>query len=207
MNQIKNSSDRNRAINILENAFYNVPGIMWMIKSTKNRRRDLRIFLSFCFDQTSEKEGAYLTSDKNGVVFFYNLQKKPNKLLDFFRKLYLILMVIGVKTSIRILKTRERVDQVRPKKGWYGWFLATEKETIGIRAAYEIRRDMFRMADETNEPIYVETTIERIRTLYSRIGFYEYAKIKHPYENLNIWFMKRDPHTFINRGHAMIPSI
>ena len=195
MNQIRNANDRNRALDILENAFYNVPGVMWMIKSTENKRRDLRIFLSLCFYQTSEKGGAYLTSDKNGVVFFYHLQKKPNQLLDFFRKLYLILILVGVKTSIRIIKTRKIIDQVRPKKGWYGWFLATE-EAIGNRAGYEIKRDMYRMADETNEPIYVETTIARIKTLYSRIGFYEYARVKHPYENIDIWFMKRDPHTF-----------
>ena len=88
------------------------------------------------------------------------------------------------------------IDAVRPKKGWYGWFLATDPGVIGTRAGYEIKRDMYRMADETNEPIYVETTIKRIMILYRKIGFQEYARRKHPYENLDIWFMKRDPHTF-----------
>ncbi len=196
MNLIQNDRDKDRALDILEEAFYHVPGVMWMITKTKNRRKYLRIFLSLCFQETSEKHGAYLTSDGNGVVFFYHLQNKPNWVLNFFRKLYLILRIIGIKRSVCILKTRKMIDAVRPKKGWYGWFLATEKGVIGNRAGYEIKRDMYRMADETNEPIYVETTIRRIMILYKKIGFQEYARRKHPYENLDIWFMKRDPHTF-----------
>ena len=196
MNQIKTDSEKNRALDILEQAFYNVPGVMWMIKTTTNRRKHLRIFLSLCFQETSEKHGAYLTSDGNGVVFFYQLQNKPNLLFNFFRKLYLILSIIGVKRSLCVLKTRKMIDGVRPKKGWYGWFLATDKDVIGTRAGYEIKRDMYRMADETNEPIYVETTMKRIMILYKKIGFQEYAKRKHPYEDLDIWFMNRDPHTF-----------
>lgn len=61
MNQIKSDSDKKRALDILEQAFFNVPGVMWMIKNTKNRKKHLRIFLSFCFQETSEKQGAYLT--------------------------------------------------------------------------------------------------------------------------------------------------
>ncbi len=88
------------------------------------------------------------------------------------------------------------IEGRRPEKGWYGWFLATEKTANGTRAGHEMRREMYRMADETNEPIYVETTTERTMVLYTKIGFYEYARIKHPYQDINIWFMRRDPHTF-----------
>jgi hypothetical protein len=196
MNQIKSDTDKNRALDILEQAFYDVPGVMWMIKHTKYRRKHLRLFLSLCFQETSEKHGAYLTSDGNGVVFFYNLQERPHLVLNFFRKIYIILAIIGVKRSLCVLNTRKLIDQVRPKKGWYGWFLATAQGVIGTRAGYEIKRDMFKIADETNEPIYVETTIRRIMILYTKIGFHEYAKRKHPYEDLDIWFMKRDPHPF-----------
>ena len=85
------------------------------------------------------------------------------------------------------------MDEVRPKKGWYGWFLATKKGVIGTRAGYEIKRDMFRMADAQHETIYVETTDKRTLLLYKKIGFSEYAVRNHPFEDLQIWFMKREP--------------
>ena len=52
-------------------------------------------------------------------------------------------------------------------------------------------QEMFRLADETNEPIYVETTNPRVMLLYKKSGYVEYANLKHPYEDLTIWFMKR----------------
>ena len=108
---------------------------------------------------------------------------------------YLMITVIGIRRGIRALKTRKLMDTVRPAKGWYGWFLAIEKGVNGNLAGYEIKRDMFRMADDRNETIYVETTDERTMQLYKKIGFLEYEVQKHPYEDLNIWFMKREPNT------------
>src|SRR5687767_4435236 len=193
MDQIITQTDKIRALDILTEAFLRVPGITWIIKNTKNQKQQLRLFLTSCFAETAEKEGAFITSDKNGVVFFYNLQKKPNPLLTFFRMLYLMIKVIGIRQSFRALKTRRLMDKVRPKKGWYGWFLATEKGVSGNRAGYEIKRDMFRIADAQHETIYVETTDNRTMLLYRRIGFSVYAVRQHPYQDLNIWFMKREP--------------
>ncbi|HUR12809.1 MAG TPA: hypothetical protein VM012_15640 [Flavitalea sp.] len=195
MEHVITHSDKNRALDILQEAFYQVPGIMWIIRSRKYRKQHLRLFLSFCFTESAEKNGAYITSDKNGVVLFYNLQSKSRPVLKFLRMIYLMIKVIGIKRSLRALKTRKIMDHVRPKKGWYGWFLATEKGVIGNRAGYEIKRDMFRIADEQNENIYVETTDKRTMLLYKTIGFSEYAVRDHPYEDLNIWFMKREPNT------------
>jgi hypothetical protein len=195
MELIKCLEDKNRALDILEQAFSSVAAITWMIQGTKNKRELLREFLAYCYHESAEKQGAYLTSDRNGVVFFYNLRSKSWSVSGLFRKLYLMFVVVGMRRSFEILKTRRMIDNLRPKTGWYGWFLATEMDVKGIRAAYEIKRDMYKMADATGEAIYVETTIERIMVLYRRIGFYEYARRTHPYNGLNIWFMRRDPKT------------
>lgn len=200
MKIITNTADEARALDILQDAFSNVPGVTWMVEHTRNEKASLRKLLSFCFCASADKSGAFLTSDRNGVVFFYHLQSKPKVLKHFLRSLYVMLAIVGLKRSIQIIRTRKIIDSIRPKKGWYGWFLATAKDKSGIQAAYEIKRDIFRMADATNEPIYVETTVPRIRHLYELIGFYEYAKLKHPYkDNIEIWLMKRDPKPF--NGH------
>ena len=95
------------------------------------------------------------------------------------------------------MRCKKIVDNIRPNTGWFGWLVATDDTAVGNAAAYEIKNEMFRLADESNEPIYVETTVKRVMILYKASGYYEYAKINHPYEkDLTIWFMKRDPHTF-----------
>lgn len=200
MKIITSTIDEARALDILQDAFSTVPGVTWMVENTRNEKAALRKLLAFCFHTSAEKHGAFLTADRNGVVFFYHLQSKPKLLKHILRSLYLALAVIGIQRSIEIVRTRKIIDSIRPKRGWYGWFLATSKDKQGLQAAYEIKRDMFRIADETSEPIFVETTIPRIKELYKLIGFYEYAKLKHPYkDNLEIWLMRRDPHTINSR--------
>ena len=194
MNHIKTKNDKIRALDILENAFISSPGMTWMLRKKSKKR--LRIFLSFFFHEAVAKKGAYLTSDRNGVVFFYQLQNQNRSILNFLRRLYIAIFIMGLKKGILAAKYKRLIDETRPKTGWFGWLVATDNKVSGNSAAYEIKQEMFRMADETNEPIYVETTVPRVMLLYKTSGYYEYSKIKHPYEDLTIWFMKRDPTRF-----------
>jgi hypothetical protein len=194
MELIRNPYDEARALEILEDAFAAVPGVTWMVERARNKKAALRKLLAFCFRESADKKGAFLTADRNGVVFFYHLQQKPAWIKHIFRSLRLMLGVIGIRRSMEIIRTRKLIDSLRPSKGWYGWFLATAKDKIGMRAGYEIKQEMFRIADEANEPIYVETTVPRVALLYKKIGFYEYARVRHPFkESLQIWLMRRDP--------------
>ena len=195
MNQIKNKKDRNKALDILEKAFINSKGMTWMIKRKNNK--NLRIFLTYFLNEASVKNGAWLTSDKNGVILFYHLQNKTKSLRNIFRRIYVFVIIMGFRNGIKAYRYKKIIDNTRPKTGWLAWLFATDNEnTIGIKTGYEIKKEIFKMADKTNEPIYVETTTARAMVLYKVSGYYEYAKIKHPYNGLNIWFMKRDPHTF-----------
>ena len=194
MNLIKTKNDKTRALDILENAFISSRGMTWMLR--KSSKKSFRIFLSFFFHEAAAKNGAYLTSDRNGVVFFYQLQNQNRSILDFLRRLYIAIFIMGLKKGILAAKYKRLIDETRPKTGWFGWLVATDNKVSGNSAAYEIKQEMFRMADETNEPIYVETTVPRVMLLYKTSGYYEYSKIKHPYEDLTIWFMKRDPTRF-----------
>lgn len=195
MNPIQNKQDKNRALDIMEKAFIDSTGMTWMLK--RNSKKHLRIFLSFFFHEVSVKNGAWLTGDRNGVVFFYQLQNHQQSMLNIFRKLYVFVCIMGFTKGVKAMRCKKIVDNIRPKTGWFGWLVATDNTAIGNAAAYEIKNEMFKLADESNEPIYVETTVKRVMVLYKVSGYYEYAKIKHPYkEDLTIWFMKRDPQTF-----------
>ena len=195
MYHIQNNQDKNRALDIMEKAFIGSTGMTWMLR--RNNKSNLRIFLSFFFHEVSVKNGAWLTSDRNGVVFFYQLQNQKKSILNVFRKLYVFVFIMGFNKGAKAIHCKAIVDKIRPKTGWFGWLVATDDTAIGNAAAYEIKNEMFKMADESNESIYVETTVKRVMVLYKASGYYEYAKITHPYEkDLTIWFMKRDPHTF-----------
>lgn len=194
MNHIQTLTEKNRALDILEKAFITSPGVTWMLK--KRNRKSLRVFLSAFFEEACTKKGAYLTSDNNGVVLFYQLQNQRTSLMCFLKKLYMFLFIMGPIKGWRAIKYKKMIDDIRPKSGWFGWLVATDLDAADTKAAYEIKQDMFKLADQTNEPIFLETTQPRVMVLYKAAGYYEYAKIKHPYEDIYVWFMRRDPHTF-----------
>ena len=100
---------------------------------------------------------------------------------------------MGIKNGARVIRYKKMIDSIRPGSGWFGWLVATESGTIGCAAGYEMKNEMFRMADESNEPIYLETTTKRACMLYKALGYSEYAQLKHPYADINIWFLKREP--------------
>jgi hypothetical protein len=193
MNHIETELDKSRALDILEKAFKDVPGVIWMIRNREKSKEHLRILLSVCLEEAIHKQGAYLTKDRNGIILFYRLQIKPKSITIFFKKLYLFIKVFGIIHGIRVLRSRKLIDAIRPKAGWYGWFIATDKEAAKGASALEIKNEVFRMSSTTNEPVYAETTVHRIVNIYERIGFKVYAKMKHPYSNIDIWFLRRDP--------------
>ena len=195
MEQIIKPSDKQRALIILEQAFNSSPGINWML-GRKQSRRSLRAFLSFMYHEAVAKKGAYITSDTNGVVLFYRLQDQRTSARNWFRKLYVFFFVMGMKSGWKAMRYQRLINAVRPNKGWLGMLVATDTTVPGNAAAYEIKQEMFRIADEQDEDIYVETTIPRVMLLYKAAGYIEYEQLKHPYEDLTVWFLRRTPHTF-----------
>ncbi|MCH2224811.1 MAG: hypothetical protein MK066_08590 [Crocinitomicaceae bacterium] len=195
MKQIVKPSDKHRALVILEQAFNSSPGMNWMLRRGKSKR-SLKSFLSFIYHEAVHKNGAYITSDKNGVVLFYKLQDNRSSVRNWFRKLYVLFFVMGIKNGCKVIRYQQLINAVRPDNGWLGMLVATDNTVAGNTAAYEIKQEMFRIADEQNENIYVETTIPRVMLLYKAAGYIEYDQIKHPYEDLTVWFLRRTPHTF-----------
>ena len=112
-------------------------------------------------------------------------------MINILRKVFALLFIIGINRGIKAIKYKKKIDNIRPKSGWLGMLVATDQKSKGNVAAYEINREMLRIANETNENIYVETTVPRVRILYKRAGYNEYASIKHPYVDLTVWFMEK----------------
>lgn len=194
MELIKSEIQITRALTILNKAFHKSPGIVWMLGETKNDKK-LNILLSVFLHEASINNGAYLTSDNNGVVLFFQIQNQKSSFFLAIKKIYVLFFVTGFNRGLKALKYKKAVSEIRPKTGWLGWLVATDNSVAGNAAAYEIKNFMFGKSDESNETIFVETTVPRVRILYKMAGYSEYAHLKHPYNNTDVWFMKRDPKT------------
>ena len=66
MELIQTAEDRQRAIDILEMALEQSPGMTWMIKP--GRKNEFRNLLRHMYEVVRVHRGNYMTSDKSGVV-------------------------------------------------------------------------------------------------------------------------------------------
>lgn len=190
MYHIQSKEDQIRAIEILEGTFGSIPGVSWMIRSSKNKH--LKPLLTYCLKEAMLNDAAYISTDKNGVVFIYQIQNKkiePN----FWQQLKLTYHSMGILKAIKVIKSRKLMEKIRPKTGWHIWIMGTDQNNSGTASAYEIKHAITEFSKTSGEPMYAETTVKRALILYKLLGFYVYETINHPYQNCNMWFLRKDP--------------
>lgn len=187
MRQISSKKEISIATKVLAEAYSLAPNVTWALRPSK---RNLYHFFSYLVKDAVAKKGAYLTPNQRGVLLLYNQQIKIFSLSAMFRKLHLVLFVLGIKNSIKLIRQQNWQSQFRPNNGLYGMALAIINDEHRWQTALEIKQGFLSVSKRFKLPVYVETTNERIAKLYETIGFKTYHKARHPYTELEVWFMK-----------------
>lgn len=187
MRLITDKEDETHAVNVLVESYANAPNISWMFTQSQS---NLIFFFRTLIKEAVENKSAYLTSDTCGVLILENQHATQFSLGTLFRKLHLILFVLGVKNSFRIIRLNKLKKKIRHSEGYYGSVLAIRKHKSRWKTTLELKREFSIMAKKSHQPIFLETTNPRMFSLYGKLGFTEYHQMKHPYTDLQIYFMK-----------------
>lgn len=200
MKRIQSIDDRQKAFEVLASAFRHSKGMTWMLRNPKCVRSRKSI-LNFFYSEAHARNGAYITQDKKGVVFLYSQSKTSFSFRRLGQKFHVILFATGIRNGIRSLKYQQLIRKIRPKTGWVATLLACDSTESGIKTAFEIKQEIFQLADRYKQVIYAETTSFRACQLYKIIGYELYHTEKHPYADLTIWFFRREPKPYNQSNH------
>lgn len=187
MKLIDTKKDAEIACNILANAFADAKNITWFLTPNK---RNLQRFFSLLVDESIAKNGAYLTSNKSGVLLLYNMNKRLSFFSFLARKLRLILFTIGLKKGIQLIRLQKIQEKQRPKEGMYGLALAMQNDDQKWHTIFELKKAFQQVLKTSKLPVYAETTNPRYVKMYRSLGFVVYHQIPHPYTDLTIRFLK-----------------
>lgn len=187
MNLIDNPKDAEIAVSILAHAFANAKNITWFLSPTK---KNLQRFFSLLVEESIAKEGAYLTSNKRGVILLYNMNAKLSFFSFLGKKLRLILFTMGLKKGYQLIRLQKLQEKERPKVGMYGLALAMQSDEQKWQTIFELKQAFREVLNNTSLPVYAETTNPRYVKMYLSLGFVEYHQMKHPYADLTIRFLK-----------------
>lgn len=195
MTRIATSADKELVVQVLSEAFQRNPGALILLKKEGDKRRQMRILITYIFYQCVHINGVYISDNEKAVACCYQFNKTGFSIRALFWKYYFAFTCIGIKNMAAVLKRENFKKSQRPVDGnyLYFWFFGALKD--GDRAAWELKNTMFEMARKLGLDIYAETTIERNREIYTRFGFETFYALDDKAENLTFWFMRWSPLT------------
>lgn len=160
-----------RALFLLNETLVDNPSVFFSVGSKGFFRFKVWLIALYYHSEAKRNQGVYLDSSEEGIILFFpNKNRRKPKFLYFISLLFL---GIGPFRIVRVLKRKNEVAKFHSQ--WdnfiYCSYLAVRKSARGHGAIFELKNKLFQFQQETKLPILVETTIEKNRRVYERIGF------------------------------------
>ena len=187
--------DEKYAVDIITQAFDTNPSVNWVVKNDTRRRKRIRALARYSFRNALRNNGAYFSSAKNGIALCYQINHNKFSLAEYWNQLILVITAIGPGRIGKVLKRESYIDTIRPKNEdyLYFWFYGVKPGNHNSGDASELKDDIFRIADEKQLPIYLETSVEKNMRVYSRYGFELYHTWNVEDRGIKLYFMRRMP--------------
>ncbi len=168
-----------------------------MIAGSKiSHKKGLRFLIAFCFKLVAKKGGIFKAQTAPTYLLWYRQSEHRFTLHDYLRYIWLALIVIGFKKVISTIKREKRIRTIRLKEAaarndedfLYIWFLAQHENENSIKGLVEVKHFIQQLKKDNDLPVYIETTEERLLSLYKRAGFKFYHCEHLSKNNIKVWF-------------------
>ena len=190
MHQAKRK-DRTKVVNIITKAFEHNPGVNWMLSENGNPTKKIKRLADYAFVKCYNRNGVLISTNGKGVALFYRSDKKIFSLQEIYYEIRFGLFSIKPTKLKEVLQRESYRKSKRPKNEpyYYFWFLGVLKE--GANAGFELNNELINIASKEGIPIYLETSVERNKLIYERIGYETYDYWQDDKKGIKFWFMKR----------------
>ena len=113
----------------------------------------------------------FIDSKNEGIICFFEAKEKRSA--SFIIEFGLIIFGIGPLRILRVWRRKKEVQRFHSQYENYIHcsYLAVRKSARGKGAIFELRDALFLFQQEKQLPILIETTIEKNKRVYERIGF------------------------------------
>ncbi len=195
-------ADDIKVINALTSAFANNPRMRVLIGKTGKRfTKSLQFVILYCYFMVKKVNGIYSSTSKTTFLLYYKKSEFYFSWKDCLRYLHMAFFIIGFSRIPAAFKREKQIKSIRQKEKkkhkdhdfLYVWFLAQCKAYKKIDGLLEAKNHLIKTSKLLQIPIYMETTEERLLSMYKRMGFHFYNAYKDNSTNLTVWFGRFDP--------------
>lgn len=188
-------ADRLIIIDIISESFNTNPSVNRVIKNDAKRVQRIKSLADYSFKTALAREGAFISSDEQGVALCYHYNLKKEGIVDYLHQVQLVRKAIGFSRVWDIMKRDAYLKSKRPADGnyFYFWFLGITNKGKGGVAIRELKTYLYAESLRKNLPIYLETSVPKNKRVYERYGFETYHEWTDPKTGDIIWLMRRFP--------------
>lgn len=169
------------------------PAVWFSIGKNGNRERKTRALAAFLVNYAIDRNGLFLSSDRNGVMVAYRSDESVSAWRTFFHEVRLVLFAVGLLRVPRVLLRSQRIQQKQKQFAPFihCWYIGVMEEGRHGSAARELQHRLFGLSREMNLPVLAETTITRNKKAYEFIGFETYEEVLSG--DMTTWLLVRKP--------------
>jgi GNAT superfamily N-acetyltransferase len=162
------------AFEIIKETLVDNPSVIFTVGDKGFFSFKVKLITQLLHSEASKNKGVYVDQSGEGVILFF--EQKNKKSPSLFIQLLVILFAIGPFRLPRVWRRKQEVAAFHAI--WpnyiYCSYLAVRKSARGQGAIFELRNALFQFQQEKQLPILVETTVEKNKRIYERIGFRVY---------------------------------
>ncbi len=159
------------AFELLKETLVDNRSVLFTIGNKGFFRLKIYFVARYLLSEAERNAGVHLDSTANGIICFFENNRK--KKAAWHTRFFLILFAIGPTRLSRVLARKREVQvfHAQYENFIHCSYLAVRKEARGTQAIFELRNALFAYQQEKQLPILIETTIEKNKRVYERIGF------------------------------------
>jgi hypothetical protein len=188
--EVVTPSDRQRAVAIMAATFEHNPAVWFSIGKGGNSERKAHVLAQFLVNFATDRNGLFLSSDRNGVMVAYRSDAPAPALRTLYHEIKLVFGAVGLIRVFRVLRRSQRVHhQQRFSPFIHCWYIGVVEEARHGNAARELQHRLCDMSREMNLPVLAETTILRNKKAYEFIGFETYGEVQSG--DMTTWLLVR----------------
>lgn len=183
------SNQKETCIDIIAQAFDNNPSVNISIGAGGDRAKKIHRLSAYAYTKALVRNGVYLSSNEKGVALIFQSEHQVFSLQELWCEIRFALS-LSIPTLLSVLKREGYIKKHRlGVPHLYFWFFGVKKP--GGDAAFEIKQQVFDLAEKTGLPILLETSVWRNVLVYQRYGFEIYHEWVDEGNSITLWFMKR----------------
>ena len=163
--------DKNIVVHILSKSFIHDPHINWLLEESKNKNK-LKIIMAYVFEESLARGTVYLNDD-NTAAALWNTEMKEKVSLQYIVRNLSFLFRVGIKTTIRCLKTDKLIYDQYPKNAKYCqlYSIGVLPEAQGKGLASALLNYVIEDMKKNLIPAYLETANPKNVEIYKKKGF------------------------------------